>query len=293
MPINEMLKLNQLGLIPGPDEMEEEFLNRAQYCLNLNSDLTSQIKEGIPFTADLEASRFLQEAYPKTEKFFDMAPDWIPLFFSNYHLAPWHGGCAWIFQATEDSPPGALFQLRQAFRSQSKYLHLYNREDLIAHELAHVGRMTFQEPIFEEMLAYQTSSSSFQRWFGPIVQSSRESLMFVVVLALVFLVDFIFIVNGQYQAYASMMWLKLIPLGLIGYALLRLWRKHRVFNRCLDQLKKVLIDPTKSYGLMYRLKDQEIIDFASMNPEEIAKYAKEQNQTSLRWNVLLMAYFSP
>lgn len=292
-PLETLLKFNQLGLIPGPDENEEQFLQRAQYCLKLKEQLVPRLKENLPMMqADFDSScLFLKEAYPKTKKLFDIVPDWIPVFFSNYRLAPWHGGCAWIFQSTEDSPTGAFFQLRNAFRTQERYLHLYDRKDLIAHELAHVGRMTFQEPVFEEMLAYQTSSSGFQRLFGPIVQSSRESSFFVLVLIFVFLIDFFLVVNGQEQMYSSVMWLKIIPLGLIAYALQRLFWKHRQLKRCLNQLQMAIQDKDKSSAMIYRLQDHEIKSFALMTPKEIFEYAKQNSQLSLRWHISFAAYF--
>ena len=91
----------------------------------------------------------LDEASFKTKELYGIQPTWTPLFFNNYQLAPWHGGCAWIFQLTENAPTAALLQLRAPFRHQPTYLNLYRRDELIAHELSHVGRMMYQEPQFE------------------------------------------------------------------------------------------------------------------------------------------------
>jgi len=39
MKEQELAELNQQGFIPGPNESEQEFLNRANYCLNSRTHL--------------------------------------------------------------------------------------------------------------------------------------------------------------------------------------------------------------------------------------------------------------
>ena len=117
-------------------------------------------------------------------RIYGFAPHWVPLFFSNYQLAPWHGGCAWIFQLNDNTPYAAFLQLRSAFRTQKRYLGMYERTELIAHEMAHIGRMMFEEPEFEEIIAFQSSTNRFRRFFGPLFRSSKESMLFVIVLGL-------------------------------------------------------------------------------------------------------------
>jgi hypothetical protein len=182
--------------------------------------------------------------------------------------------------------------LRKAFRSRSRYMHMYNRADLIAHEMAHIGRMAFEEPRFEELLAYRTAPSRFHRWFGPIVQSSKESLLFIISLTLIITIDFLLLANGAAHIFYATFWLKLIPIGLIAYGLVRLWRKHQQFDACLKRLTAIVNDSEISNAIIYRLTDQEIQSFAIMTPEEILSDAKERKMHSLRWTMIYEAYFS-
>ncbi len=139
---NQWSEWNSEGFIPGPDEAEEEFRKRVAYCQNLEHHLIQQTGADFPFDLNDEASKMiLEEALPQVEELYGIAPRWVPLFFSNHQLAPWHGGCAWIFQLDENSPASAFLQLRAKFRNSPTYLGLYNRNELIVHELAHVGRM--------------------------------------------------------------------------------------------------------------------------------------------------------
>lgn len=284
-----LLDYNRQGLIPGPDESEEDFLKRAGYCLNLKYQISNDLKPELPLAAqDLGDPAIIRPAFVKTLALFDIAPEWIPLFFSNYKLSPWHGGCAWIFQVTEHSPLGAFFQLRQAFRTKTQYLMFYDRNELIAHEVSHVGRMRFEEPRFEEVLSYRTSNSPFTRWCGPIIQSSWESMLFVISLFLILVIDISLASFQQEQALEIAMWAKAMPAGLILLGLFRLYRKHSEFNSCLERLKTVCGTEQKANAAIYRLQDSEIIAFGKMMPEEIVEYARGKND--LRWRLITLAY---
>lgn len=285
-----LLALNHLGLIPGPEETAEAFAKRADYCLHLKSHLSQEIKatfEG-EHSADPEV---LEPARTQLLSFYDMSPDWIPLFFSDYRLPFWQGGCAWIFQTEEDSPTAALIQLRQSFRHKDCYLGIYHRDELLAHELVHVGRMAFQEPHFEEILAYRTATSSFRRWLGPLVQSSIESVVFILILGLIIVCDFFLIALDRMDAYLIAIWLKLIPLVLIIYALYRLGRRQIRLKKCLTSLQACLGSEEKALAVCYRLTDEEIYAFAQMSSEEIKAYGDSQSAKELRWRVIRSAYF--
>lgn len=283
----ELMDLNQRGLIPGPDESLGDFEKRANYCLNLKNNFKELLGQEIPEEIDLQLSLpLIAEAAPVTKKLFDICPDWVPILFSNFKMLPWHGGSAWIFQLSEDSPTAAFFQLRKIFVSAKTFLGIYDREELISHESAHIGRMVFEEPKFEELLAYRTSKSIFRRWFGPIVQSSWESLLFIFVLILCFFSDLAIMLSGYSDPNHSTLWIKIIPVLLFLFGLGRLSLRHWQFNRCLKKLKTILGEE-KANAVIYRLRDQEIIDFGRCSSEEILRFESD----SLRWYVIKKAYF--
>ncbi len=284
MEKGKLLGLNQSGLIPGPGESEEEFLKRSEYCLGLHNHISRILPE-----ADQAAplsQNILAESDSLTTNLYDFSCKWIPLYFSNRKLSYWHGGCAWIFQETKDSPTGAILQLRKALAfSDALFFGLYKRKELIAHELAHAGRMQFQEPKYEELLAYQTSSSTFQRNFGPIVQSSAESMIFLLVLLMIFLLDLFILFSPEYLLLGKAAWLKLLPLAMVVYAWWRLSKRHKQFNSCLKQLQAICEHP---YACIYRLTDHEIDLFAEMTPKQILDHASQQSE--LRWQLIKEAY---
>lgn len=283
----ELLQYHLWGFVPGSKESEYQFLKRVNYCKQLKNNLDESIEACLNAPASEELTQeVFSEAFIISEKIYDIKPSWIPLMFSNYKLAPWHGGCAWIFQVDAETPPGALLQLRQRYRSAKSLYGFYPRSQLVAHEFVHIGRMVFEESKFEEMLAYQTSSSWITRNLGPIVESSKESVFFVLILGLIFGIN-IFLYYHQLLSFP----LLLLPVAIAGYAFWRLWRKRTIFNKCMDNLTECLTNKTDAQHVIFRLTDEEITNFATFSPEKIKSTFRQNRDTSLRWRLLNLAYF--
>lgn len=286
-----LMECNQLGLIPGPNENEPDFIKRAESCLGIRQRIEGELGGKIPLKADeLGPREVLERPLNETERLWGIKPNWIPIFFSNYRLLPWHGGCAWIFQLSAQEPPMALFQLRRAFANKRAYLGLYDRDELVAHEVCHVGRMCFQEPRFEEILAYQSSKSWFRRVFGPLFQSSIETVIFLIVLLLVLGVDAYVLFSWGADAYAQVASLKILPLGMLVLGLGRLMQRHWQFARCKRCLQGFFGDETRANHLIYRLTDKEVASFGKRNVFE--KYVEAGGDGSLRWRMLRKIYFA-
>jgi hypothetical protein len=288
---DNVLKFNQLGIIPGPQENYEDFISRAHYCLKLRHEFKSKLERYVPFANEKQVSNeVMDKALLITESLYGIKPDWIPIFFSNYKLTFWHGGCAWIFQENETTPIGAFLQLRRVFKKSEFYLKLYNRNELIAHECAHVGRMMFEEPRFEEVFAYRSDHSAFRRYFGPIMESSWESALFVLFLSLILILDFSLSSLMNSDLYQHFMWLKLVPCGMLLYAFIRLYKKQKQFHRCLVNLRKLVKNNKNADAIIYRLTDQEIFLFAKNSTEKILDYIHLNKDKTLRWKVITTTY---
>lgn len=278
----QLLKWNHLGIIPGPGETQEAFIERARYC----EKLRERFPQMIP--GEMRAIEDFGSALSLSQVCFDIRPTWIPLFFSNYQLRFWQGGCAWIFQETDQAPTASFFQLRQAFRKATKYLGIYDRDEMIAHELAHAGRMMFQEPKYEELLAYQTAVSPFRRWFGSLIQTSYESMILVLLLLFACAFDVIVLFSGNPALFTMSSWFKLAPFAFLLFLLYRLYHKHKTFAQAKVNLGEV-VDQENLQAVLYRLTDQEVDVFASMQAQDLMEYAQKQQE--LRWQLLRKAYF--
>lgn len=288
----ELLDYNGRGIIPGPEENEEELKRRAAFCFDLPRELSTRIDPQLPFnTNDRGSPSLLDESYQRSRHVYDIAPDWVPLFFSNYELPLWLGGCAWIFQLDETTPTTAILQLRRSFNTSKRYLGLYQRDEVVTHEFSHIGRMAFEEPRFEELIAYKSSTHPLRRWLGPLAETPTESGLFVMTLIILFLLDLFFLSFGYLNALYHAMWFKLFPLGLLFLAFIRLWQKQQAFSSCIKNLDIALRDEHLANAVVYRLTDEEIQRFAKMTPEEIVNYASQNKEQSLRWRLIAIAYF--
>jgi hypothetical protein len=167
--------------------------------------------------------------------FNDLDLEAVEFSFSNKKLLPWEGGCLW--QRENEKP---LLQLRKVFKKKERFLWLYSKKEIIEHELVHAKRLHFDEPIFEEVLAYQTSPSAFRKFFGPFFRNSKESLLF-------FLSSF------------TLIFMPVIYLAIFGFFILRLIRVQTIFLGTKKKLIKKFQCEKKTFEHMIQLKDKEII----------------------------------
>lgn len=282
----ELLELNRIGLIPGPNESKENFLSRVNYCLNLKNEWQSKI----PSDEVMTVSELSKEALNQSKFLFDIQPYWVPLFFSSHQLLPWTAGCAWIFQEDEKNETSAFFQLRPTLKENKSYLNFYDRDELIVHELSHVGRMLFEEPKFEEFIAYRSSSSSLRRFLGSIVQTSKESIIFMLILMFVFFFDLFFLFTNDPVVFKYGLLFKLIPISMILYGIRRSWVRHQTYLKARNQLQKIARKSSLVDAVLYRLTDFEIESFSKWNLEDIQAYFQNQKKQSLRLHLISIAY---
>lgn len=278
----DLIEYNRRGLIPGPKEEKEEFFARAEFCLSLKTKLLDEVR--IP-DSEPQDETIIAPALQLTSQLYGITPDWVPVFFSNWKLAPWHGGAAWIFKLKEDSSLGAILQLRKPFYKKSHYLGIYSRNELMAHEMAHVGRMAFEEKKYEELLAYKTSKSWFLRMCGPIIQSAGESRLIIYILATLLMMDAYFLIHGSLSAYLETQIFKLLPLALILFALFRLNKRQK--NLAKAEKNLTAISPSAK-EILFRLTDKEIDTFSKITKQEILTYIDQE--PSLRWKTIKLSY---
>ncbi len=247
-----LLELNRRGLVPGPEESEVAFFARCKHALPASSP---------PFSS-------------LSEQLFDVVPDWIEICYKKKGLRFWEGGCTWI--------EGNLItlQLHPALLKKKKHWG-YEHKEIISHEFVHAVRGAFEEPIFEEILAYHTSSSPIRRFWGPLLRTSNESLGAVLTLLACMIASF-------FEPLGWIAWGSTI--GLLGLATVRLVKAQRIFKRTLGNLARQ-VGKKRAMAVMLRLTDREVIRFSKMGTAEIAAYSVKMAKTQIRWQQIRAAYF--
>lgn len=275
-----LLEWNRMGLIPGPNESQDIYIQRVNYCLRLMETLPKEHGSFIPGNVMEQCNTpAAEEAWSLTRKLYDIAPTWTPIFYSNHELAPWHGGCAWIFQTSESSPLGALFQLRRVFKDKSSFLGIYKRKVLLAHEAVHVARMAYEEPKFEELIAYQTSDNILHKYLGSFVETSKEAALFVLALFMIAAINIGTIGFGFIPQW--LVWLNILPLILFVLGLGRVLLRQYQYRRCLQKLSEISNHP---HAIICRLTDSEIISFGKKT--DLRQYLVSNKNAGLRERVI-------
>ncbi len=164
---NERLRiLFTKGIIPFPGETTSALLKRTDYLEELS----------------LNPATFFSKI-PHSSFFF--LTDKLPWFLGFYKPRPlpfWIAALTWIVPTLNGFSVPCL-----QLPSSSSFL-LPSRKEIIDHESVHARRANFNEPRFEELLAYRTSRSRFRRLIGPLFQSTFESslLLFSLLISLFF-----------------------------------------------------------------------------------------------------------
>jgi hypothetical protein len=224
---NALLEYFHRGLIPGPEESEEAFLRRIGHAKPL--------------------------AHPEWDDvILPFKIDWVPIKYSNHKIAWWEGAATWI---SEEELPS--IQLRKNFEKGS-FLG-YKRSEVLSHEAIHAARMRFEEPLFEEVLAYSTAPQAWKRFLGPLFSRTWEPLVLMIGVAL------------------GIFW-PLVPLVMIGLSFGGLSYRQWIFKRCCQKL---------SLPVVLTLTDREMKQFASMAEEEIRAYLEKDSTLLFRVRKIL------
>lgn len=226
------------------------------------------------FLLRAQNSSCISSPLPQVEQQFGSAPDWIEVRTGSKGLSLWEGAATWI----EESEAGSRcwIQIKDSFLTR-----FYPQEEVLAHETVHAMRFLFDESRFEEILAYQTSKNRFRRYFGPLFTNPIDSKALLLVMATSWLI-FWFNLLGEGILFA--------PLLLIACAVFRLWRSQNIFSAALCNLKKATGQEPLPIAL--RLTDREIERLAQSPPQEILVFAQDEQEKSLRWRQLYLAYLA-
>ncbi|MBM3191101.1 MAG: hypothetical protein FJZ63_00405 [Chlamydiae bacterium] len=234
--------LNGKGLICGPFEEETIFYKRVALLQNPEACQKILTSYGKPDR--------LQLVYEE----LDLEVDWL---WVTSKRAPffWEAAALWLIEHE-----GMTFPLLQMKKRD---------EEVMKHEVVHAARASFQEKVFEEYVAYATSTSAWRRYWGPLFQSPMESLVFVIL-------SFLPLVSLYAAGGLG---------GYIGFLITRLVLRQKTFRKTLKQLKEIFPkEPPLKIAL--RLTDKEICFLAK--GKGVKDYIEAQK--SYRWQQIKASY---
>ncbi len=236
--------LYKQGFVPGPNECFDTFIKRVETVQSLmNAPKSFLEKFKIPF-----------------ETFTPITPYFLTIT-TKKGLPFWFGAMTLICEFEGQKIP--IIELPKKKRGINLSV-----EELIAHEKIHYLRAAFNEPKFEEILAYQTSKAKWRKFAGPLFQNAWESYFCIslfILLSISPLVPNIFM-HG----------ISILTGCTLLAAISRLLRNQSLFKKAVKHLSTRF---QNSLEIITLFSDAEIITTAKGGYEKIDK-------TSLRWQLI-------
>ena len=269
-------EFDRAGLPPAPGEKAAEFaarLNKLQQALmQLDKDLHKKrfFEPAAGIKLSLQAvipAAIRAEALDKVQNLYDVRPDWVPGFFANERFGALWGGCA----LSDPESNLVLFIIRSAFRKKRKFL-VYDRVELMAHEMTHAAHQAFDEWQFEEYFAYRTAPSPLRRFFGGCFIQKYDAMFFLLPILLLPLMQFLNLL-GWVQLPMAIFWVLavLYPLFLV-IRCVGIARRAALARKFLQQQKIA-----RPEAVLFRLTAAEIKSLAGGTMPE---------GDDLRWKIL-------
>jgi len=280
-----LVDLASCGFLVGADEGMKEYVERLRALKarfeGMENALTEKgvyEVEGLRFPAE---QRIPQELISKvsetTRQFYGFGIDWVPGFFADQSFGWLFGGCAYYF----DPEFFALFIIRRSFAKRNRWL-IYNRDELLAHELCHVARGGLRSSFFEEEFAYAVSNSAFRKTVGGMFRTGREAYAILGGAMLLLVVQVI----RLFFWYALPIWpFWCLMIAIVAYLVARLFQLRTLIKSARRNLKQIAGEQTER--VLFRCTDEEILRISGMKEEgALREWLAARPAESLRWKVI-------
>ena len=168
--LDAAVELDRSGFLVQPGESAEEYANRVaetkkhglDFYKRFDRNGSLEIFPGLKVNLKDQISREItEEAMERTREAYGICVRWVPGFFPEREFGPFWGGCA----VWEEENPTPVIVIRKNFAGKQKWF-IYDRTELISHELCHAARMPLMDQELEEHFAYGISRRTGLGAFG-------------------------------------------------------------------------------------------------------------------------------
>lgn len=277
-------ELDAAGFLPGVGEAAADFESRIAAIREAHRQFEEELsangevkvfQEFLLKESERIPAEIIAEADDLTGELYDFRTVHVPGFFLSRDVGLLWGGC----MISDTELPFSFFLIRGAFRKRQKWF-LYNRKELLAHELCHSMRQPLRDVPLEEFFAYRTSPSRFRRYLGNCFIRDYDALLFVIP---------VFILLGAVIVQSFLLpalpawpfWI--LALAYPAYLLYRNARaRHWVF-KAAKTLKRFGVE--KPMAVLFRSTTPEIRELGKLkSPESLWAYVDEKQE--LRWQII-------
>ena len=155
----------------------------------------------------------------------------------------------------------------------------------------HAVRCCYDKSKYEEMFAYMTANSFFRKFLGPIIESSKEVLIFLILIFSTIFCQSLYTFFDNKFFYYYFCFFSFLSFSTISFGLFRLFFKRIKLFKSYKKIKKLGFDKKKAMAILFRLTDGEISNFSKIKKEQILKYFELNKNSSLRLKAIYLSYF--
>ena len=284
-------ELDRSGFLPLPGESAELFFARFRLSEEAfaHFEKTLEEKGEVSVFNDFEVKsenrippEIVAEAAERTRSLYGFENRRVPGFFLSGAVGALWGGCM-----IGDPDNGfAVMLLRSQFRSKSRW-YVYERGELIAHELCHAMRQSLNDVRLEEYFAYQTGKSFLRRNFGNCFIRQYDAILFILPT---------FILLGATML--KEVWgvnLPLLPFWILAgvyplFLLLRNFFSIRLVRKA--EKKLALFGAPHPGAILFRSTPDELKALGKLKTkEEFNCFLERISNAELRWAIIKKRFF--
>jgi hypothetical protein len=285
--LSKLAYLDSLGFIVGVGETFEEYRKRLlavfdnlqEFDQDIEKNDELELFEGVKVKKDKRIPvEIVDEASRITEKYYRFAINWVPGFFLSKNIGWLWGGCA----LSDTERTLTIFLIRSSFRNKRKWF-IYDRRELLAHELCHAARGVINDERLEEFFAYQTAPSKIRRYMGNCFIYKHDAILFLVPTLILLAAQMLKTFNTSLAYPIWPFWI----LALI-YPVFLLLRngvaRLYFFRACSKLLAFGFKDATAVLFRCDWLSVKKISTLAS--PEEFRRFVQKNSSSDLHWRII-------
>ncbi len=283
--IEVLAEWDAAGFLLEADEESAVFAARVKRILAWRENFLRQLKQQnkVEFAPKLYAEKnnlvplaIIQEAAEKAEALYAFNLQWAPACFLTEPLGMLWGGSSWADLESGET----MCIIRKEFRKKSKW-YVYERKELLAHELCHLAHAPVSGNGLEEFFAYRTSAGKLRRYLGNCFVYNWDALFFMLPSMLLLGAELL-----------NFFWRPILPLWpfwvltVMGPGWL-IWRNQRWRNyyfKAEKWLKKFNLPAEK---ILFRCTEMEIQQIAEIeSAEKFKSFVQQKCAKSIRFQVI-------
>jgi hypothetical protein len=285
--LTKLANLDSLGFLVGPKETFEDFRQRLLKLCDALKEFEDKLEQGedeieifdgITVRKDKSIpTEVIEEAGKVTEHYYRFSINWAPGFFMSKDIGWLWGGCA----LSDNEQVLTIFLIRSNFMNKRKWF-IYDRRELLAHELCHTARHVINDNKLEEFFAYQTAPSIIRRYMGNCFIYKYDAILFLLPTMILLAAQML----RTFTTYDFPIW----PFWIIAfsYPVFLLVRNNiaRVvfFRACSKLLAFGFIDAS---AILFRCDWHTVVEISLLaSPEAFRRFVQKKSSSELNWKII-------